>query len=101
MEKDKEIVEKAPHYQDIVLTDRYGKQTTLEAWEIITSLLDYFGLNRKASWAMGDALKYLLRCGRKFGDESAPSMVEKAKQDLQKATYYLRKAADWYDCEDE
>lgn len=92
-----EIVQKAPHYQDIPIKDRNGKVTTYEAWEIITSILEYMKLNSKASWAMGDALKYILRCGRKFGDETAKSLNKKAIQDLRKVAYYINKAADWYE----
>lgn len=91
-----EIVQKAPHYQNIPLKDRNGNIIELEAWEIITSILEYLHLNPKASWAMGDALKYILRCGRKFGDEKAKSKDEKAIQDLRKVAYYVNKAADWY-----
>ena len=91
-----EIVQKAPHYQNIPLKDRNGNVVELEAWEIITSILEYLHLNPKASWAMGDALKYILRCGRKFGDEKAKSKDEKAIQDLRKVAYYVNKAADWY-----
>lgn len=91
-----EIVQKAPHYQNIPLKDRNGNIIELEAWEIITSILEYLHLNPKASWAMGDALKYTLRCGRKFGDEKAKSKDEKAIQDLRKVAYYVNKAADWY-----
>lgn len=91
-----EIVQKAPHYQNIPLKDRNGNVVELEAWEIITSILEYLHLNPKASWAMGDALKYILRCGRKFGDEKAKSKDEKAIQDLRKVAYYVNKTADWY-----
>lgn len=91
-----EIVQKAPHYQNIILKNRHGEEFPLEAWELITSLLDYFKLNVKASWAMGDALKYILRCGRKFGDETANTKELKAVQDLEKAIYYLNKVTDWY-----
>lgn len=91
-----EIVQKAPHYQNIPLKDRNGNIIELEAWEIITSILEYLHLNPKASWAIGDALKYILRCGRKFGDEKAKSKDEKAIQDLRKVAYYVNKAADWY-----
>lgn len=92
-----EIVQKAPHYQNIPLKDRNGNVVELEAWEIITSILDYLHLNPKASWAMGDALKYVLRCGRKFGDEKAKTKDAKAIQDLRKVAYYINKAADWYE----
>lgn len=91
-----EIVQKAPHYQNIPLKDRNGNVVELEAWEIITSILNYLHLNPRASWAMGDALKYILRCGRKFGDEKAKTKNEKAVQDLRKVTYYINKVADWY-----
>ena len=93
---DNAIVQKAPHYQNIPLVDRNGNVTELEAWEIITSLLKYMKLNQQASWAMGDALKYILRCGRKFGDKYAEDETAKAKQDLQKADYYINKVIDWY-----
>lgn len=91
-----EIVQKAPHYQNIPLKDRNGNVIELEAWEIITSILDYLKLNPRASWAMGDALKYILRCGRKFGDEKAKTKDDKAIQDLRKVAYYINKVADWY-----
>lgn len=91
-----EIVQKAAHYQNIPIVDRNGNTTELEAWEIITSLLNYLNLSPRAAWAMGDALKYILRCGRKFGDQTAVSNHDKAVQDLRKATYYLEKVADWY-----
>lgn len=91
-----EIVQKAAHYQNIPMIDRDGNKTELEAWEIITSILNYLNLGPKAAWAMGDALKYILRCGRKFGDQTAVSNHDKAVQDLRKATYYLEKVADWY-----
>lgn len=91
-----EIVQKAPHYQNIPLKDRNGNVVELEAWEIITSILDYLKLNPRASWAMGDALKYILRCGRKFGDEKAKTKDDKAIQDLRKVAYYINKVADWY-----
>lgn len=91
-----EIVQKASHYQNIPLVDRDGNATEFEAWEIITSLLEYLKLNQKASWAIGDALKYILRCGRKFGDEKAKTKEDKAVQDLRKAAYYINKAADLY-----
>jgi hypothetical protein len=46
---------------------------------------------------MGDALKYILRCGRKFGDQTTGNDTKlKAVQDLRKAAYYINKAADWY-----
>lgn len=96
-----EIVQKAPHYQNIPLKDRNGNVVELEAWEIITSLLAYMNLNPRASWAMGDALKYILRCGRKFGDEKAKTKNEKAIQDLRKVAYYINKVADWYEDEEE
>ena len=95
-----EIVQKAPHYQNIPLKDRNGNVVELEAWEIITSLLNYLNLNPRASWAMGDALKYILRCGRKFGDEKAKTKGEKAIQDLRKVAYYINKTADWYNEDD-
>lgn len=91
-----EIVQKAPHYQNIPLVDRNGNVVELEAWEIITSILNYLHLNPRASWAMGDALKYILRCGRKFGDIKAKTKDEKAIQDLRKVAYYINKVADWY-----
>ncbi len=96
MEDGGEIVQKAPHYQNIPLKDRNGNVVELEAWEIITSILDYLKLNPRASWAMGDALKYILRCGRKFGDEKAKTKDDKAVQDLRKVAYYINKVADWY-----
>lgn len=96
-----EIVQKAPHYQNIPLKDRNGNIVELEAWEIITSLLNYLNLNPRASWAMGDALKYILRCGRKFGDEKAKTKGEKAIQDLRKVAYYINKTADWYNEDDD
>lgn len=96
-----EIVQKAPHYQNIPLVDRNGNVIELEAWEIITSILNYLHLNPRASWAMGDALKYVLRCGRKFGDVKAKTKNEKAIQDLRKVAYYINKVADWYVDEEE
>lgn len=96
-----EIVQKAPHYQNIPLVDRNGNVIELEAWEIITSILNYLHLNPRASWAMGDALKYVLRCGRKFGDVKAKTKSEKAIQDLRKVAYYINKVADWYVDEEE
>ena len=96
MEDGGEIVQKAPHYQNIPLKDRNGNVVELEAWEIITSILDYLKLNPRASWAMGEALKYILRCGRKFGDEKAKTKDDKAVQDLRKVAYYINKVADWY-----
>jgi hypothetical protein len=92
-----EIVQKAPHYQNIPFKNRKNETMELEAWEAITSILEYLNLNESSSWAMGDALKYILRCGRKFGDQTTGNDTKlKAVQDLRKAAYYINKAADWY-----
>lgn len=93
-ESNKVIVQKAPHYQSILIKGKQGK-LEFEAWEIISSIIKHVGADQKTSWALGDSLKYILRCGKKFGDKMAKTQTEKAAQDLRKAAYYINKAADF------
>ena len=79
-------VQKAPHYQDIQIgNEKY------EAWEIIIGILQHLNLDPQASWYLGDALKYILRIGKKFEDKAANTKQAKTIQDIGKSIYYLNK----------
>lgn len=87
-------VNKPSHYQGITIKGKNGEMT-FEAIEIIDSIVDMLGFNPSASHAIGDALKYQLRCGKKDSDNNTTTdLKNKAKQDLLKASWYLTRASD-------
>lgn len=87
-------VQKAPHYQNIKI-----RNEDYEAWEIIIAILDHLNLPPDCSWCLGDALKYILRLGKKFEDKVADTKDKKTAQDLNKAIYYLQKASNFLEIE--
>lgn len=87
-------VNKPSHYQGITITGKNG-QMTFEAIEIIDSIINMLNFSPAASHAIGDALKYQLRCGKKESDNNTTTdLKNKAKQDLLKASWYLTRASD-------
>lgn len=85
-------VEHPSHYQGITIKGKNGS-TEFEAIEIIDSIIDNLGLGPSASHAVGDALKYILRAGKKESDNSSTSsMTSKCGQDLMKSAWYLNRA---------
>lgn len=90
-------VEKPSHYQGIKITGKNGSMS-FEAIEIIDSVLDNLNLSPSVSHAIGDSLKYILRCGKKASDNSTTTSIKnKAKQDLLKSSWYSKKAAELLD----
>ena len=92
--KSDEYVQKALHYQGIQIGDE-----EYETWEIITGILQHLDLPSQSYWYLGDALKYILRIGKKFEDKAANTKQAKAVQDVEKAIYYLNKIQEtllWY-----
>lgn len=87
-------VNKPSHYQGILISGKKGSME-FEAIEIIDSVINMLNLNPAASHAIGDALKYILRCGKKESDNNTTTdLLNKAKQDLLKSRWYLQRAAD-------
>ena len=82
------------HYQGIVIKGKNGS-VEFEAIEIIDSVLDQLNLPPAVSHAVGDALKYQLRCGKKESDNNTTSdLMNKAAQDLRKGGWYLTRGSD-------
>ena len=89
-----EAVEKPQHYQDIIIVNK-SNSVNFEAIDIIDSVVDHLNFKPSASHAIGNAIKYILRCGKKESDNnSTTDLKNKAKQDLLKAAWYLNKAAE-------
>lgn len=87
-------VENPSHYQDITIIGKNG-QMDFEAIEIIDSVLDQLNLPPAVSHAVGDALKYILRCGKKESDNNTTTdLLNKAAQDLRKGGWYLTRGSD-------
>ena len=87
-------VNKPSHYQGIVITGKNGSME-FEAIEIIDSVLDQLNLPPAVSHAVGDALKYQLRCGKKESDNNTTTdLLNKAAQDLRKGGWYLTRGSD-------
>lgn len=87
-------VENPSHYQDITIIGKNG-QMDFEAIEIIDSVLDQLNLPPAVSHAVGDALKYILRCGKKDSDNNTTTdLLNKAAQDLRKGGWYLTRGSD-------
>lgn len=87
-------VNKPSHYQGITITGKNGSME-FEAIEIIDSVLDQLNLPPAVSHAVGDALKYQLRCGKKDSDNNTTSdLLNKAAQDLRKGGWYLTRGSD-------
>ena len=88
-------VEKPTHYQGILISGKNGKME-FEAIEIIDSIISMLNFNPSASHAIGDALKYVLRCGKKDSDNNTTTDLNtKAKQDLLKSAWYIKWASNW------
>ena len=86
-------VEKPTHYQGILISGKNGKME-FEAIEIIDSIISMLNFNPSASHAIGDALKYILRCGKKDSDNNTTTdLNNKAKQDLLKSAWYIKWAS--------
>lgn len=86
-------VEKPTHYQGILISGKNGKME-FEAIEIIDSIISMLNFNPSASHAIGDALKYVLRCGKKDSDNNTTTdLNNKAKQDLLKSAWYIKWAS--------
>ena len=89
-----EAVEKPQHYQDITIVNK-SNSVSFEAIDIIDSIVDHLNFNPSTSHAIGNALKYILRCGKQESDNnSTTDLKNKARQDLLKAAWYLNKAAE-------
>lgn len=89
-------VNQPSHYQDITIRGKNG-QMTFEAIEIIDSVLEHLNFGPSVSHAIGDALKYILRCGKKDSDNNTTTDLKaKGKQDILKSSWYLKRAADMY-----
>lgn len=89
-------VNKPSHYQGIVITGKNGSME-FEAIEIIDSVLTNLNFNPAVSHAIGDSLKYILRCGKKDSDNNTTTdLKSKGKQDLLKSSWYLKRAADLF-----
>jgi len=89
-------VNKPSHYQGITITGKNGSME-FEAIEIIDSVLNRLNLPPAVSHAIGDALKYILRCGKKASDNNTTTdLKSKGKQDILKSSWYLQRAADMY-----
>jgi hypothetical protein len=89
-------VNKPSHYQGITITGKNGSME-FEAIEIIDSVLNRLNLPPAVSHAVGDALKYILRCGKKASDNNTTTdLKSKGKQDILKSSWYLQRAADMY-----
>ena len=87
-------VNKPSHYQGITITGKNGSME-FEAIEIIDSVLDQLNLPPAVSHAVGDALKYQLRCGKKESDNNTTTdLLNKAAQDLRKGGWYLTRGSD-------
>lgn len=87
-------VEKPSHYQGITIVGKNG-QMDFEAIEIIDSVINMLNFNPATSHAIGDALKYILRCGKKDSDNNTTSdLMNKAKQDLLKSSWYITRASE-------
>lgn len=86
-------VEKPTHYQGILISGKNGKME-FEAIEIIDSIISMLNFNPSASHAIGDSLKYILRCGKKDSDNNTTTdLNNKAKQDLLKSAWYIKWAS--------
>lgn len=89
-------VNKPSHYQGITITGKNGSME-FEAIEIIDSVLEHLNFGPAVSHAIGDALKYVLRCGKKDSDNNTTTdLKSKGKQDILKSSWYLQRAADVY-----
>ena len=89
-------VNKPSHYQGITITGKNGSME-FEAIEIIDSVLTNLNFNPAVSHAIGDSLKYILRCGKKDSDNNTTTdLKSKGKQDLLKSSWYLKRAADMF-----
>lgn len=89
-------VNKPSHYQGITITGKNGSME-FEAIEIIDSVLEHLNFGPAVSHAIGDALKYILRCGKKDSDNNTTTdLKSKGKQDILKSSWYLKRAADVY-----
>lgn len=87
-------VNKPSHYQGITITGKNGSMG-FEAIEIIDSVLTNLNFNPAASHAIGDSLKYILRCGKKDSDNNTTTdLKNKAKQDMLKSSWYLKRASE-------
>ena len=87
-------VNKPSHYQGITITGKNGSME-FEAIEIIDSVLNRLNLPPAVSHAVGDALKYQLRCGKKESDNNTTTdLLNKAAQDLRKGGWYLTRSSD-------
>jgi hypothetical protein len=82
------------HYQGIKIKGKNGEME-FEAIEIIDSILTNLNLSPAVSHAIGDALKYILRCGKKESDNSSTSSItNKAANDLGKSAFYCNRGKD-------
>lgn len=85
-------IDKPSHYQGILIKGKNGEME-FEAIEIIDSVLEHLKLPPAVSHAIGDALKYILRLGKKASDNaSTDSDEKKTAQDLGKAGWYCNRA---------
>lgn len=89
-----DMVNHPQHYKGILLEGVNGSME-FEAIEIIDSIVEHIGLSPKVSVSLGNAIKYILRCGKKASDDtSTKGQNEKSAQDLNKASWYLKHASD-------
>jgi len=85
-------IDQPSHYQGILIKGKNGEMV-FEAIEIIDSVLEHLKLPPAVSHAIGDALKYILRLGKKASDNaSTDSDEKKTAQDLGKASWYCNRA---------
>lgn len=90
-----EAVNHPSHYKLIPIAGQNGVVTDYEAIDIISAVVENLKLSPSASYSVGNALKYILRAGKKESDNStADSLQEKAAQDLMKGAWYLNNAAE-------
>lgn len=83
------------HYQGIKITGKNGTNI-YEAIEIIDSILEHLNFPPAVSHSIGNALKYILRAGKKEPDNSSTtSITNKAANDLGKGAFYLNNAKEF------
>lgn len=82
------------HYQLIPIIGQNNIVTDYEAIDIISSLVEHLNLTPSESYSVGNALKYIIRAGKKESDNSSTNSIqEKTAQDLMKSAWYLNNAA--------
>lgn len=77
-----DTVNNPKHYAGIKISD-YVNNYSFEAIDIIDSILKHVNLPPDQSFSLGNALKYILRCGRKN------IVANQDSEDLKKAEWYI------------